>query len=137
MAADVPGRKTVRLTPNTAYTYTAYSDSTCTTANQLASVNFTATRGAQGGEGGSGDSKAETPPDPVTNIKVTHNGSSLTVTWDAPEGAPDSGDGQDALRMGVKLTSGPHAEAALELGRRAGQRGLPEHAVQLQGRVRW
>ena len=55
----------------------------------------------------------------------------------APFVAADSGDGQDALRMGVKLTSGPHAEAALELGRRAGQDGLPEHAVQLGGRIRW
>ena len=27
------------------------------------------------------------PPVPVTNIAVTHNGSNLTVTWDAPEGA--------------------------------------------------
>ena len=28
-----------------------------------------------------------TPPDAVTNIGVTHNGNSLTVTWDAPERA--------------------------------------------------
>ncbi len=55
----------------------------------------------------------------------------------APFVAADSGEGQDALRMGLKLTSGPHAEAALELGRRAGQNGLPEHAVQLGGRIRW
>ena len=27
--------------------------------------------------------EAQAPPDPVTNIQVTHNGSSLTVTWDA------------------------------------------------------
>ena len=30
-----------------------------------------------------GDSEATTAPDPVANIRVTHNGSSLTVNWDA------------------------------------------------------
>ena len=29
----------------------------------------------------------QTPPGPVTNIRVTHTGTSLTVSWDAPTGA--------------------------------------------------
>ena len=46
-----------------------------------------------GGGGMSGPQTAEarrapsTPPGVVTNIAVTHTGSSLTVTWDAPTGA--------------------------------------------------
>ena len=56
----------------------------------------------------------------------------------APFVAADSGDGRDALRMGVRLASGANAEAALELGRRsAGWAGETEHAVQLGGLIRW
>ena len=54
----------------------------------------------------------------------------------APFVAADSGGGQDVLRLGVKFKSGPHAEAAFELGRRAGALG-PDRAVQLGGRIRW
>ena len=45
--------------------------------------------------------------------------------------------GQRALRMGVKLTSGPNLEAGLEIGRRTGTRGVADNAIQLQGSVRW
>ena len=45
--------------------------------------------------------------------------------------------GQQAYRLGLKLTSGPNLEAGLEIGRRAGTRGMAEAAIQLQGSVRW
>ena len=59
--------------------------------------------------------EAQTPPDAVTNIQVTHNGSSLTVTWDAPARAThydvtyyDIGSGQNARaawnQAGTSLT---------------------------------
>ncbi len=52
----------------------------------------------------------------------------------APFVADDSGDGQDALRTGLKLTSGPHVDAALELGQRTGE---PDPTVRFEGRIRW
>ena len=50
-----------------------------------------------------------------------------------------------ALRLGLKLRAGPSAEAALELGRRdstphrgtGGGIEAPEHAIQLNGSIRW
>ena len=46
--------------------------------------------------------------------------------------------GGQALRTGLKLTSGPDFEVGLELGRRQGRPGAaPEHAVQLHGRLHW
>ena len=51
--------------------------------------------------------------------------------------ATESSAGQQAYRMGLKLTSGPNLEAGLELGRRTGTRGMAEDAIQLQGSVRW
>ncbi len=49
----------------------------------------------------------------------------------------ESSAGQQAYRMGVKLTSGANLEAGLELGRRTDARGVAEDAIQLQGSVRW
>ena len=46
------------------------------------------------------------------------------------------GGGQE-LRMGVKLTSGPHVEMGLEFGRLENGREAPEQAVQLKGSIRW
>ena len=51
--------------------------------------------------------------------------------------ATEASAGQQAYRMGLKLTSGPNLEAGLELGRRTGTRGVTEDAIQLQGSVRW
>ena len=53
---------------------------------------------------------------------------------------PFSDDGRDALRLGMKLFSGPYAEAALEVrevGRRGGWPGETDRALQLGGRIRW
>ena len=51
--------------------------------------------------------------------------------------ATESSAGQQAYRMGVKLTSGANLEAGLELGRRTGTRGMAEAAFRLQGSMRW
>ena len=45
--------------------------------------------------------------------------------------------GQQAYRMGLKLSSGPNLEAGLEIGRRTVAGGLPENAIKLQGALRW
>ena len=45
--------------------------------------------------------------------------------------------GQQSLRMGVKLTSGSHVEAGLEIGQQVNARGEAGQAVQLRGSVRW
>ena len=45
--------------------------------------------------------------------------------------------GNRSLRMGLKLTSGSHIEAGLEIGQRATLRGETQHAVQLRGSMRW
>ena len=51
----------------------------------------------------------------------------------------ESGEGASrTLRLGVKLTSVRHLDAALELGQRQGRPGAdPEQAVQLRGVLRW
>ena len=51
----------------------------------------------------------------------------------------ESGEGASrALRLGVKLTSGRHLDAALVLGQRQGRPGAdPEQSVQLRGVLRW
>ena len=64
------------LTPGTEYTWKAYKAAGCAEADAIATATFTTLKEEQA-----------TPPDPVTNIQVTHNGDSLSVTWDAPEGA--------------------------------------------------
>ena len=46
------------------------------------------------------------------------------------------GGGQE-MRMGVRLTSGPNVEMGLEFGRLENGREPAEHAVQLQGSIRW
>ena len=52
--------------------------------------------------------------------------------------------GQQALRMGVRFTSGPNVEMGLELGRRKSGHGADQasgpaaqHTVELRGRMRW
>ena len=68
------------LTGGTQYTFKVRATGLLTSIKSTASAGVTATplRTAESNA---------SPPDPVTNIAVTHNGSSLTVTWDAPEGA--------------------------------------------------
>ena len=51
--------------------------------------------------------------------------------------ATQSGDGNRALRIGMKVTSDPNLDARLELGRRFDALGVPEDAFRLQGLVRW
>ena len=52
-------------------------------------------------------------------------------------GAEAGDGGVQALRMGVKLTSGPNLEAGLEFGRRDNGRKMPEYAIRLNGSLRW
>ena len=62
-------------------------------------------------------------------------GNSLWAPFIAVQAADGGG---QALRTGLKLTSGPDFEVGLELGRRQGRPGAaPEHAVQLHGRLHW
>lgn len=56
--------------------------------------------------------------------------------WEPYLGA-ESGEGSHALRMGLRLTSGPNAELGLELGRRLTMGGEPEAAFQIGGRILW
>ena len=64
--------------------------------------------------------------------------------WVPFVGVEATGGGGQALRMGVKLTSGANVEMDFELGRReslngAGQGAGPmaQHTVELRGRMRW
>ena len=57
------------LTAGTTYTYKAYSDSSCTTTNELATETFTTTPGAP------------------QNVIAQYLGSSLRVAWEKPSGA--------------------------------------------------
>ena len=55
-----------------------------------------------------------------------------------PYAAADAGTGSRAMRLGLKLTSGPTLEAGFEFGRREPAPGNPpEEAVLLQGRIRF
>ena len=58
---------------------------------------------------------------------------SLCVPFIAAQAADGGG---EALRMGVKLTSGPNVEAGLEFGRQVPS-GVPDYAVRLGGVLRW
>ena len=51
-------------------------------------------------------------------------------------GAETAG-GAQSLRMGFRLTSGPNLEMGLELDRRENGRDVPEHAIQINGVLRW
>ncbi|MDE0669001.1 MAG: fibronectin type III domain-containing protein, partial [bacterium] len=57
------------LSPGTAYSWATYSDASCTTANELASVDFT------------------TAPARVSNLEVTAAKAALALSWDAATGA--------------------------------------------------
>ena len=52
-------------------------------------------------------------------------------------GAEAADDGGQALRMGVRYKSGPNAEMGFEFGRRENGFHTPEHAIQLNGSLRW
>ena len=52
-------------------------------------------------------------------------------------GAESGGAGDQSLRMGFRLTSGPNLEMGLEFGRRENGRDAPEHAIQLSGALRF
>ena len=45
--------------------------------------------------------------------------------------------GAQSVRMGVKLTSGPNLDAALQIGRSAQPGSVPDHTIQLRGAIRW
>ena len=74
------------------------------------------------------------------NLGYGVHGPKGRVLW-VPYVGADAGDAKQALRLGVKLTSGPNVEAGLEFGRRdggahaAGQ--APDRAMQLRWRLRW
>ena len=55
----------------------------------------------------------------------------------APYVGAGAGGGEQALRLGVKLTSGPNLEAGLEFGRRMTPLKAPEHAIRFEGALRW
>ena len=57
--------------------------------------------------------------------------------WVPYVGADAAEDGQQVLRLGLKLTSGPNAEAGLEFGRRDRPQGGPQRAIELSGSVRF
>ncbi|MCZ0952969.1 MAG: hypothetical protein OXJ56_10305, partial [Rhodospirillaceae bacterium] len=57
--------------------------------------------------------------------------------WTPYVGAQAAGAGGQALRLGLKLTSGAHARAEFEIGQRADARGRTEHALSLGGSVRF
>ena len=58
-------------------------------------------------------------------------GDKLWVPYVGAEG------GAQALRMGLKLTSGAHREVGLEFGRLGNRHEAPRHAVELRGAMRW
>ena len=55
----------------------------------------------------------------------------------APYVGADVVDGEQALRLGVKLSAGPNLEAGLEFGRRRTPLNAPEHAIRFEGAFRW
>ena len=64
--------------------------------------------------------------------------------WVPFVGAETAGGGAQALRMGVRFTSGPNLEMGLELGQRKIEHGADQgpgpaaqHTVELRGRMRW
>ena len=64
-------------------------------------------------------------------------GRGKAALWVPFIGAEAADGGGQALRMGVKLTSGPNVEMGLEFGRRENGLQAPEHAVQLSSTLRW
>ncbi len=52
-------------------------------------------------------------------------------------GAESAGGGAQSLRAGFRLTSEPNVEMGLELGRRENGRDAPEHAIKLNGSLRF
>ena len=118
------------LTANTSYTYEAFSDSTCTTGNKLATATFTTTPAATLAAADAGKkvrvkvsftddgnsahtlesinsgviaAAHATAPEPVAAVNVTHQGSSLEVSWNAPA---------CATHYDVTYSSGGNARAA-------------------------
>ena len=57
--------------------------------------------------------------------------------WFPFVGTRAAADGVQSARVGVRLTSGPNQEAALEILRRTHPGGVPDHAIQLRGGMRW
>ena len=64
-------------------------------------------------------------------------GRGKAALWAPFIGAEAAEGGGQALRMGVKLTSGPNVEMGLEFERRENGLQAPEHAIQLNGSLRW
>ena len=57
--------------------------------------------------------------------------------WVPFVGAEAGHGGNRSLRLGVKLTSGSHLEAGLEIGRRDSAREEPGHVIEIGGKFRW
>ena len=69
------------LTDGTEYTFKVRATWMLPSVKGTASAGVTETAGLRTAESNL------SPPGPVTNIRVTHNGTSFDVTWDAPAGA--------------------------------------------------
>ena len=67
------------LSPNTTYTYKAYSDSTCTTEMASARFTTTATSAPAGDGGGGGSSTPPSPPVSVADVEGSGDPGSQTV----------------------------------------------------------
>ena len=72
-----------------------------------------------------------------TRIGYGMDGRKGRALWVPYVGADAAEDGQQVLRLGLKLTSGPNAEAGLEFGRRDRPQGGPQRAIELSGSVRF
>ena len=57
--------------------------------------------------------------------------------WYPFVGTRAAADGTQSVRVGVKLSSAPNLDVALEIGRRVQPGGVPDRAIQLQGAMRW
>ena len=97
VSSESQGGNLQGLTAGTEYSWAAYDSlADCTNTDlhprEMVAMEIFRTDDAAGGGGAVGAAvelaDPTVPPGPVTNIAVTHNGTSLTVTWEAPaEGA--------------------------------------------------
>ena len=72
-----------------------------------------------------------------TRVGYGMDGRRGRALWVPYIGADALADGANALRLGVALSSGPHLQAGFELGQRDGVRGEAEHALNLEGSIRF
>ena len=65
------------------------------------------------------------------------NGRKIDGLWYPYFAAEAADGGEQVLRMGLRLTSGPNVRTGLALGQRERGREAPENALQLTGMIRW